>query len=148
MLCDGMVQLQSVITSINTTNLRPLFHRFLRPNQRTMSFNDLYNVGLTSYVSTTLDKILSIPTIPVSTYIHRITPLEPPMPKLLGNPYGLLCIARENVLGGDIVTHDVFIEPRPGDLILFNNTPYYVRPIQPLEIYQDAYMDVIWFMAA
>lgn len=73
-------------------------------------------------------------------------PLEPPVPKLTGNPYGLLCIARENVHGGDVVTDAEFIEPRPGDLILFQDTPYYVRPVQPMESSHDSYMDILWFM--
>jgi hypothetical protein len=141
-----MVQVKSVITSINTANLRPIFHRFLRPNQRTMNVTDIYALGIPSYVCTTLDKILALPTVPVSTHIHRMKPLEPPIPKLAGVPYGLLCVARENVLGGDIVTNDTFIEPRLGDLILFHDHPYYVRPLQPIEFSHDSYMDVLWFM--
>lgn len=142
----GMVQVNNVITSINTINLRPLFHRFLRPNQRTMNVMDLYTLGIPSYVGATLDKVLAIPNTSVSTYIHRMAPLESPLPKVMGHPYGMLCIARENVVGGDIVTNEEFIEPRPGELILFQDTPYYVRPVQPIESSHDSYMDVLWFV--
>lgn len=148
---DIMVQVHSTLKTINTNTLRPVFHRFLSPRQRTLNMSELYQLRVPSFVATTLDKILQLPTIPVQSYLHRMVPLEPMMPKVIGVPYGMLCVARENVSGGDVVTNEEFIEPRPGDLILFQETltlePYYMRPLQPMEYTQDAYMDVIWFMA-
>lgn len=143
-----MVQVKSTVTSINPNTLRPIFHRFLNHKQRTMNITDLYKLGVPSYVCSTLDKVLLIPSISVATYIHRMVPLEPTMPKVTGIPYGMLCVARENVDGGDIVTKEPqFVEPRSGDLILFPPpTSYYMRPLQPVDTTQDAYMDVIWFM--
>lgn len=149
---DIMVHIQSTLKTINTNTLRPIFHRFLSPRQRTLSVNELYKLGIPAFMAAALDKIILIPTIPVTTYIHRIVPLEPIVPKIVGIPYGLLCVARENVSGGDVVTKEDFLEPRPGDLILFhdnkeeNDSKYYIRPVQPVEYMQDAYMDVIWFM--
>ena len=160
-----MVQVKSTVTSINPNTLRPIFHRFLSPRQRTMNIAELYKLGVPAYVCSTLDKVLLIPSVSVATYIHRMVPLEPTMPKVIGIPYGMLCIARENVEGGDIVTNEPqFIEPRSGDLIIFPSQPqlqthtnsqlekkqneitYYMRPLQPIQTSQDAYMDVIWFM--
>lgn len=148
-----MVQVRSTISTINPNTLRPVFHRFLHARQRTMNVKDLYRLGVPAFVSSTLDKIMTISEnaspctdAPSLIYLHRMVPLEPTAPKVVGVAWGMLCVARENVTGGDIITNESFTEPLPGDLVLFGDSSYYLRHLQPVDHFQEAYMDVLWFM--
>jgi hypothetical protein len=85
----------------------------------------------------------------VDLYIHRITPLERTSPLVPGNPVGFLCVARENIHGGDVITKLKTYDVRMGDLVtvsLDTFESFYIHPVQPIDVHMDAYMDVIWFI--
>lgn len=77
-----------------------------------------------------------------------MVPFETTDPKV-ANRVGVICISRENVMGGYVLTKTKSIELMPGvfgHLPLDIDTTWYVSAIGEMMERQDTYLDVLWIV--
>ena len=147
-----MVQIRNVLSHVNTNTLRPIYHRFLTSKARHCKIETLYRSGLPPSALLTFEKVhqLLLPSSDnLQMYIQRIVPLEQTHLNVSGIPYAVLCVARENTLGGEIITKTTTTDLLPGVLATFDNDAlsFHIRQLQPINIFEDSYMDVVWFIS-
>lgn len=142
------MQTHNVIAKVNVHSLRPVFHRFLGSSRaRVMNAADLR--GLPTDAALALQNAKKLVPEGTQMYIHRMVPLESTDPKLM-NRIGVLCVARENVDGGIILTNTKSMDLQMGVFgwLPQDDTPWYASSIGSWNTYEDTYMDVIWFVTA
>lgn len=146
-----MIQTQNILSRVNVHSLRPVFHHFLTPQKRVLHIQELSSLPHDSH--NTLKKTLEFAnhiykSDNLGIYMHRMVPFETTDPKV-ANRVGVICISRENVMGGYVLTKTKSIELMPGvfgHLPLDIDTTWYVSAIGEMMERQDTYLDVLWIV--